>query len=400
MISPSPARPLPIRVGFTFSTHDNSWHGGRNYYRSLFLALNAIPDAGVQPVAFIGTRADAASFEFPSNVEVVRLRVFDRLSPAWALNKLAMKILGRPSVVNAMLRHHDVQIVSHGAPTKTTAIGSIGWIPDFQHVHLPQYFPRAEMESRTALYRDYLARCDRVIVSSESARRDLAQFSATFIGKARVLRFCALRPQLDNSVDVREAHDLGDGPFFYIPNQCWAHKNHLTAIRALAALRVEYPDVKIVCTGGLVDYRNPDHLRVLRDEIDRHGLASHFLLLDVVPYPHIAQLMVQAVAVINPSLFEGWSTTVEEGKALGVPLILSSIDVHHEQCPSGGASFFQPLDPGALADAMRIALQARQGGASGLETEEALQRHHQRLVAVARAYGNIVADLAAEMGIR
>ena len=34
---------------------------------------------------------------------------------------------------------------------------------------------------------------------------------------------------------------------------------------------------------------------------------------------------------INPSFFEGWSTTVEEAKALGSKIILSNIPVHIEQ---------------------------------------------------------------------
>lgn len=57
---------------------------------------------------------------------------------------------------------------------------------------------------------------------------------------------------------------------------------------------------------------------------------------------------VLSVAVINPSLFEGWSTTVEEAKSLGVPLILSDLSIHREQT-GGAASFFNPEDPTDIA---------------------------------------------------
>jgi len=56
-----------------------------------------------------------------------------------------------------------------------------------------------------------------------------------------------------------------------------------------------------------------------------------------------------AGAVINPSLFEGWSTTVEEAKSMGVPMLLSDIGVHREQA-EGRASFFDPHAPETLAD--------------------------------------------------
>ena len=46
-------------------------------------------------------------------------------------------------------------------------------------------------------------------------------------------------------------------------------------------------------------------------------------------------------SMINPSLYEGWSTTVEEAKSLGVPMLLSDIPVHREQA-IGKAQFFDP----------------------------------------------------------
>ena len=43
--------------------------------------------------------------------------------------------------------------------------------------------------------------------------------------------------------------------------------------------------------------------------------------------------MRQSVAVLQPSLFEGWSTTVEEAKSIGKTILLSDIPVHREQAP-------------------------------------------------------------------
>jgi hypothetical protein len=43
------------------------------------------------------------------------------------------------------------------------------------------------------------------------------------------------------------------------------------------------------------------------------------------------KLMSQSIAVIQPSLFEGWSTVVEDAKALGKRAIISDINVHLEQ---------------------------------------------------------------------
>jgi glycosyltransferase involved in cell wall biosynthesis len=56
-----------------------------------------------------------------------------------------------------------------------------------------------------------------------------------------------------------------------------------------------------------------------------------------------------AALIIQPSRFEGWSTVVQDAKALGRPLICSDIPVHREQAP--GALGWFPCDaPDVLAD--------------------------------------------------
>ena len=58
--------------------------------------------------------------------------------------------------------------------------------------------------------------------------------------------------------------------------------------------------------------------------------------------------MRQSLAVIQTSLFEGWSTSVEEAIALGKQIILSDIPVHREQNPKQGV-YFDPNAPVQLA---------------------------------------------------
>lgn len=381
-------------IAFTFVNDGREWLGGLNYFRSLFLALQSLPCSNVQPVAFIGMKANPAGYQFPTNVQVVRDSVFDRLSPKWVLNKLAAKYLGVPWLANRVLLRQGIKLVSHGSPSRDAAIRTIAWIPDFQHLHLPHFFPPDELQARSELYRQLVEKSTLVIVSSESARRDLQRFAPRFAGKARVLRFCAARPNVEASASIDLGSTYGlNAPYFYIPNQAWAHKNHATAVRALAELATEYPDVKVVCSGSLADYRNPDHVEALRSEIAQRGLARRFVLLGVVSYSHVARLMLNSVAVINPSLFEGWSTTVEEAKALGVPLILSDIEVHREQCERGEAMFFEPLVPSALADRMRSMLSTHQSSSLRADPREALDRHRLRVAEFALAYERIVAEL-------
>jgi glycosyltransferase involved in cell wall biosynthesis len=78
-------------------------------------------------------------------------------------------------------------------------------------------------------------------------------------------------------------------------------------------------------------------------------VLDNFYHLGLVPASDLAGLMRDASAIINPSFFEGWSTSVEEAKSLGKRVLLSDIAVHREQNPALG-SYFLPDDVNALAD--------------------------------------------------
>lgn len=390
--------PPSTPVAFTFAANGPDWQGGINYFRALFQALHADEIRAVQPVVFLGSQADTARYGFPDSVQIRHTRVLDRMSLPWLLNKMSSVVLGRPLLTSCLLHRDGIKVLSHSAPTTVRGVRNAAWIPDFQHLHLPRFFQEDELRKRDALFRATIAHSDRVIVSSESARRDLLAFSPEHGDKARVLRFAAIPPNVDPNrrLDVAQAYGIS-GRFFYLPNQTWAHKNHVTAIEALARLQ-DMPDVSIVCSGSLNDHRNPRHLEMLRATIDRHGLADRFRMLGMVPYSHIAELMLQAIAVINPSLFEGWSTTVEEAKALGVPLILSDIPVHHEQCEGLAARFFAPLDVDALAQAMRDAssAEAPTSEAARARLRLAQELHVERMRQFSRTYAAIVQELVSQ----
>jgi glycosyltransferase involved in cell wall biosynthesis len=71
-------------------------------------------------------------------------------------------------------------------------------------------------------------------------------------------------------------------------------------------------------------------------------------LLGFVPYEDVINLIYHSKILLNPSLFEGWSTTVEEGKIFNKKMILSNLRVHKEQC-SNKAAYFKLNDANELA---------------------------------------------------
>jgi glycosyltransferase involved in cell wall biosynthesis len=71
-----------------------------------------------------------------------------------------------------------------------------------------------------------------------------------------------------------------------------------------------------------------------------------------VPYADLIALLRHAALVVQPSSFEGWSTTVQDAKALGRPVACSSIALHREQAPNA-VGFFDHQRPEELAELLR-----------------------------------------------
>ena len=63
--------------------------------------------------------------------------------------------------------------------------------------------------------------------------------------------------------------------------------------------------------------------------------------------------MQNAQAVIQPSLFEGWSTVIEDARALNKFVIASDLDVNKEQLQTN-VRFFERNSAQALAAAIEI----------------------------------------------
>jgi glycosyltransferase involved in cell wall biosynthesis len=172
---------------------------------------------------------------------------------------------------------------------------------------------------------------------------------------------------------VQRNYNLPDR-FFLVANQFWTHKNHLLVLQALKQLSKCGLRPTVVFTGNLHDYRAPGHMDKILQEIHQLAIHSQVILLGVVPRGHYLQLMRRCLAVIQPSLFEGWSTIVEDARALGKPLLLSDLDVHLEQNPPD-AEYFARHSVENLAALMKQKWQHLAPGPD-LEAEDAARRQN------------------------
>jgi glycosyltransferase involved in cell wall biosynthesis len=354
----------PLRVAFT-TIPRRLWAGGYNYQSNLFAALNRYRAGEFTPVVFAGQRDDAAELAALSRipgVEIVRSPAFDdRIS---GLAEALTLGLDRAAVAEFRANRIDVVFESARFFGWRLPYPAVAWFPDFQHRRLPQLFSSYARWRRDLGFRIQIASHRSIMLSSESALQDCLRFYPGLTNPTSVVRF-ATQPAPEsltaNPPDVIAQYGL-PAKYFYLPNQFWRHKNHQVAVEALAILAKRNAEIVVAASGSKDDPREPGYFDGVMRQVEQGGLGRSFRYLGMIPLPHVYALLRASTALINPSRFEGWSTTVEEAKSFGVPMILSDIAVHREQA-GDAARYFGADDPEALAGHL---LQASQNSESAV----------------------------------
>lgn len=388
-----------IRVGFAPRL---SWRGGINYYRNLFEAIGSLEDRQIEPVLIAGTDVDTSVLNELGTIETVRTELVDRRSVVSLVRTASQFGFHRDDLMERFVVKHGIELLSHSDVIGGNAsIPCVPWIPDFQHRNLPHLFTRSQLfyRSRTLQLQSRFA--TRVIVSSRDAQKDLEIHAPSLAPRSRVLQFVVkpeFQPIATAGDQILETYAIAE-PYFHLPNQFWVHKNHRLVIEALVELRRRGRTPLVVATGPTDDYRHPEFFRELMATAAAHDIEDRFRVLGVIPYQDVVALMLQSVAVINPSRAEGWSSSVEEAKSLGKRVIASDIPVHLEQNPSESL-YIGVDDAGSLATAMETMLQSYNTQTERLRMQRASTNLPGRIQAFAQRYQEIVLEAVEGFGTR
>jgi glycosyltransferase involved in cell wall biosynthesis len=379
--------------------------GGINYIKNLLYAVSLVNDGQLEPYVFLGAHMSERDMaEFGRYATVVQTPLLRRKGLWWAFNRMLVKTMGWQILVKRELMRRSIHIISHascvsglGAPCKV-----ISWVPDFQFLHLPEFFPGLDVTAEKNRLRKFISLADAVVLSSRHAYEDFCAIAPACASRARVLRFVSQPDTRLNAVDDRKSMKAVEekygfsGRFFYLPNQFWKHKNHEVAFTAVAELKKRGIETLLICTGNLQDYRTrgPAHVETLRRFVAERSLQRNIMILGMIPYEDVLFLMRNCAAVINPSRFEGWSSTVEESKSIGKLVLLSDIPVHREQDPPRGM-YFDPDDAAALSNIMEEVWKRGDEQDADLRSE-ARAAVRERTVAYGRAYIDLIQSLSAK----
>ncbi|AWH72884.1 hypothetical protein DCS32_01520 [Dokdonia sp. Dokd-P16] len=351
-----------VKVGLIYS-YDENWIGGTYYILNLIHALQTLEEKDKPEITIFTdnqerfeelkhiTKYSYLKFE-NFNLRLNRFQTFS--------NRVSKKIFKRNIFNTSNLKNATVDVL-YPSPLNINffhKIKHIAWIPDFQEIHLPDLFSSEEIKNRYKSHQNVARNADYVVFSSEDAQKDFKNLFPKATCHTFVLKFAVTHPSIEqlSFKNIQYRYKL-DRPYFFSPNQFWTHKNHIVIIEALKIAIEKRPELLIVFSGKEFDNRTSGHVEKLKNLVASYKLENNVCFLGFIPREDQLLILRNAIAIIQPSLFEGWSTVVEDTKAQGNSLILSDIDVHREQVKNN-VTFFNPEQADELAE---IIIQDKRG---------------------------------------
>jgi glycosyltransferase involved in cell wall biosynthesis len=370
---------------------DSAWQGGIQYGTNILNALNTVSSQGqleihlfkrkhqhflnLQDFTNLNLQVHLVEEEFPGFTFLNRVYWF-----------LQRKLFGRinPQAENYFLSNGFDYVFPATLSSCNGRLNSGSWIADFQYHHFPDGHDR-KINIQAERTIGFIAhKTDKIIFSSKFCQNDGFTLFPVVQGKSEVMPFTVyINPahlQDDHLPAVRERYGI-EGPYIMVSNVFGATKNHKTLFEALGLLRKKGLRINCVCTGNFVNYAMMEFTNEVFQMITRAGIRDQLFILGLIPREDQIALYRMSLAMVQPSINEGWSTCVEEAKALGKTLILSDIEVHREQYPEN-PHFFKGTDPQELSVQLEKVFEMNSGREfpDRLVEQDALKKYHKEVI--------------------
>jgi glycosyltransferase involved in cell wall biosynthesis len=262
----------------------------------------------------------------------------------WTHLRLRRELLGDPPDVFFTPAH----VIPFGY-----ARPSVATIHDLGYEHYPEAHPRRQLAYLRWSTRHNARVARRIVADSRATRDDLIGLYGIAAGKIDVV-YPAADPELrcvhdPEKVAAARARAGIDAPYLLYLGTLQPRKNLIRLVDAFAASGLPAEGVSLVLAGRVGWLAEPllDAIRG-QSSVIRH----HIHLPGYIPDEDKAALLSGALALVFPSLYEGFGFPVLEAQSCGAPVICSNTSSLPEAA-GGGALLVDPLDVGAMAEAMR-----------------------------------------------
>lgn len=214
------------------------------------------------------------------------------------------------------------------------------------HDLIPLRFP--ELFARSPLipyFKHYipqvLAQSQHIICNSRATARDITDFWQISANKITPIPLACDRAHFQPCPTSNT-----EPPYFLYIGRHDPYKNVRRLIEAFARLRASESELRIA---GSFD---PRYTPALQEQVESLGLSGRVQFLEYVPYAQLPELLSNAIALVFPSLWEGFGIPVLEAMACGTPVITSNCSSLPEVA-GDAALLVNPYEVGEIAAAMQ-----------------------------------------------
>ena len=243
----------------------------------------------------------------------------------------------------------NFDLVHHGGGTIPSRgnIKTLLTIHDAQYLTYPEYFGAIKLAYLRNRVPSAVRRATAVATPSDYVRKTLTDSFAVPAEKIFVVRH-GLEPDIGqgatSEAELRNKFGLGSSQILFLPAITHPHKNHEFVLRMLSSAWKD-TSIKLVMAGG----SGLGEARV-NELISELGLGDRALRIGRVGAPDRDGLIKMSVALVFPSLYEGFGAPALEAMALGTPVIASNCASLPEIIGDGGLVL--PLEEAAWTGAL------------------------------------------------
>ncbi|MGB7378154.1 MAG: glycosyltransferase family 1 protein [Rivularia sp. (in: cyanobacteria)] len=221
------------------------------------------------------------------------------------------------------------------------------------HDVIPLRFPE-RLSPLTYYHRFYipqvLSQAEHIICNSKATAKDICDFYDIKASKITPI------PLAYDATNFRLLNDLKKNnknrPYFLYIGRHDSHKNLSGVITAFAELKQQisnYEDYQLWFAGS----SDKCHTPKLHSQIEELGIQHQVKFLDYVTYQELPKIINQAIALVFPSLWEGFGFPVIEAMACGTPVITSNLSSLPEVA-GDAAILVNPYSTREITQAMQI----------------------------------------------
>lgn len=223
---------------------------------------------------------------------------------------------------------------------------------DLQFKVYPHFFAPDELFHREKYFQDTIRKASHIVTISDYVRTTVLEYSnipgsqITTIHISHVQDFVS--EEQSEGDEFLKNLGIEQGHYLFYPANFWQHKNHAMLFTAFRLYLEKHPEtrIKLVCTGAIDNHREE-----FANAVRLMGMEEHVVLPGFLPSNEVGILFQHALALIFPSLYEGFGIPLLEAFKAEIPVLCSNVTSLPEV---GGEAtlYFDPFKPNDIVDAI------------------------------------------------